>query len=185
MTSVPELLRLVPGANVARLNGNQWAISIRGFNGVMANKLLVLIDGRSVYSPAFAGVNWDEQNVLVEDIERIEVIRGPGGTLWGANAVNGVINVITKQAKHTPGNLLVAGIGDREESGAYRYGGQWGDDAFYRAYIRYVDLNPFDNADGSEAYDSQQTLHAGFRVDWASSNEDELTLQGGGIRQCC
>lgn len=179
MTSVPELLRLVPGANVARINGNQWAISIRGFNGLMANKLLVLIDGRSVYSPAFAGVNWDEQNVLVEDIERIEVIRGPGGTLWGANAVNGVINVITKQAKHTQGNLLVAGIGDREESGAYRYGGQWGDEAFYRAYIRYVDQNPFDNADGSEAYDSQQTLHAGFRVDWALSNEDELTLQGG------
>ena len=101
-TSIPEALRRVPGLNVAQLNSNQWAISARGFNGLFANKVLVLIDGRNVYSPLFAGVNWDVQDMLLEDVERIEVIRGPGATLWGANATNGVINIITKRAEDTP-----------------------------------------------------------------------------------
>src|SRR5688572_533811 len=97
-TSIPEILRIVPGLDVARINGNVWAISARGFNGQFANKLLVMIDGRSVYTPHLSGVHWDVQDTLLEDVERIEVIRGPGGTLWGANAVNGIINIIAKHA---------------------------------------------------------------------------------------
>src|SRR6185503_4931539 len=109
-TNIPELLRMVPGVVVQQLDSNSWDISARGFNGsIFANKLLVLIDGRAVYTPLFGGVLWDVQDVVLEDIERIEVIRGPGGTLWGANAVNGVINIITKKAKDTQGSLVSAG----------------------------------------------------------------------------
>src|SRR4029079_6815242 len=103
-TSIPEALRMVPGVHVARSNAHTWAISIRGFNAQYSNKLLVLIDGRSVYTPTFSGVYWDAQDYVLEDIDRIEVIKGPGGTLWGANAVNGVINIITKEARKTQGN---------------------------------------------------------------------------------
>ncbi len=103
LTSIPELLRMVPGLQVAQIDANKWAISSRGFNGRFANNLLVLIDGRSVYTPLFAGVFWDAQDTLLEDVDRIEVIRGPGATIWGANAVNGVINVITKRADETQG----------------------------------------------------------------------------------
>ena len=113
LTSIPELLRLVPGLDVARIDGTKWAVSARGFNGRFANKLLVLIDGRSVYSPETSGVYWEAQDVLLENVERIEVIRGPGGTLWGANAVNGVINIITKRAEDTQGGLVTAGGGIR------------------------------------------------------------------------
>ncbi len=110
-TNIPDLLRMVPGVDVARVDHSTWAISIRGFNGVYANKVLVLIDGRSVYHPSYSGVMWYAQDVPLEDLERIEVIRGPGGTVWGANAMNGVINVITKSANDTPGGLIVAGGG--------------------------------------------------------------------------
>ena len=110
-TSVPELLRMVPGMQVARIDANKWAISARGFNDRFANKLLVLVDGRSVYTPTFSGVRWNAQDLLLGDIERIEIIRGPGATLWGANAVNGVINIITKQAKDTQGGVIVGGAG--------------------------------------------------------------------------
>ncbi len=106
VTTIPEALRMAPGIDVARVNSNKWAISSRGFNGTYANKLLVLIDGRSVYTPAFSGVYWDAQDVLLEDVDRIEVIRGPGATLWGANAVNGVINVITKHSENTQGGSI-------------------------------------------------------------------------------
>ncbi len=112
-TSVPELLRMVPGVEVARIDANKWAVSIRGFNGRFSGKLLVLIDGRSVYSPLFSGVYWDAQDVVLEDVERIEVIRGPGATMWGANAVNGVINIISKSANDTQGTLLSGGGGTR------------------------------------------------------------------------
>ena len=105
-TNIPDLLRLVPGMNVSQINANTWAISVRGFNGQFSNKLLVLIDGRAVYTPLLGGVNWDVQDVPLEDIERIEVVRGPGGTLWGANAVNGVINILTKNALDTKGGLV-------------------------------------------------------------------------------
>lgn len=114
-TSIPEALRLAPGVNVARIDGNKWAITIRGFNGRFANKLLVLMDGRSVYTPLFSGVYWDVQDTLLEDIERIEVIRGPGATLWGANAVNGVINIITKHADKTHGLLVKGGMAARSK----------------------------------------------------------------------
>src|SRR5260370_12336923 len=116
-TSLPEALRLAPNLQVARVSANEYAISARGFNSTAANKLLVLIDGRSIYSPLFSGVSWDAQDVMLEDIERIEVISGPGGTLWGVNAVNGVINVITPGAAHTQGALAVA-RGDNPEDRA-------------------------------------------------------------------
>ena len=137
-TSIPEALRLVPGMEVARVDAHSWAISARGFNDLFANKLLVLMDGRSVYTPLFSGVYWDVQDTLLEDIERIEVIRGPGATLWGANAVNGVINIITRSARDTQG-LLLAGGGGTEEQGfaAVRYGGRLGDNAYYRVYATY------------------------------------------------
>src|SRR5580693_6358056 len=111
-TSIPEVLRLVPGVEVARINSDHWSIGIRGFGAVLASKLLVLIDGRSVYTPLFAGVYWQAQATPLEDIERIEVIRGPGGTIWGANAVDGVINIITKSAKDTQGSMLSLGGGN-------------------------------------------------------------------------
>src|SRR5689334_20181355 len=114
--SIPEALRMVPGLQVARIDENKWAIGSRGFNGRFDNKLLVLIDGRSVYTPLFSGVYWNVQDVLVEDVERIEVIRGPGATLWGANAVNGVINIITKSAKNTQGGLVTAEAGSEERT---------------------------------------------------------------------
>src|ERR1700723_1390430 len=116
-TNIPDLLWMVPGLDVAQINTNTWAISARGFNGQFSNKLLVMIDGRTVYTPVFSGVFWDVQNLMLEDIERIEVIRGPGATLWGANAVNGVINIITKNAKDTQGTLVTAAAGNQERLG--------------------------------------------------------------------
>src|SRR5580692_8277687 len=127
MMNIPDLLRMVPGVNVARLDSNAWAISIRGFNSRYSNKVLVLIDGRSVYSEVFSGVYWDQQNVPLEDIDRIEVIRGPGGTVWGANAVNGVINIITKNAGDTKGGLVRTGGGSQDTAGGLaQYGGEIG-----------------------------------------------------------
>src|SRR6202043_2653874 len=122
-SNIPDLLRMVPGVDVARVDHSTWAIIIRGFNGVYANKVLVLIDGRSVYHPAYSGVLWYAQDVPLEDLDRIEVIRGPGGTVWGANAVNGVINIITKSASDTQGGLVVGGGGPQERAGMIRYGG--------------------------------------------------------------
>src|SRR5213594_1993110 len=130
-TSIPEALRLVPGLEVARIDQNKWAIGSRGFNGRFDNKLLVLIDGRSVYTPLFSGVYWNVQDVMLEDVDRIEVIRGPGATLWGANAVNGVINIITKKAKDTQSALVSTGAGTEERaSGSARYGSTIGNTAF-------------------------------------------------------
>ena len=135
MTSIPELLRLAPGVNVARINGNSWAISVRGFNSSLSDKLLVIIDGRAVYNPLFSGVFWDAQDTLIEDIDRIEVIRGPVSPQWGSNAVNGAINVITRPADQTQGGLVDLGTGteDRGHEGV-RYGGSQGPDTFYRIY---------------------------------------------------
>src|SRR5258707_874196 len=138
VTSIPEALRLAPGLEVARLDASQWAISARGFNDVFANKLLVLQDGRSIYTPLFSGVFWDVQGTMLEDIDRIEVIRGPGATLWGANAVNGVINIITRGAKDTQGLLITAGAGSEERGMAgIRYGGKIAENAFFRVYGTY------------------------------------------------
>src|ERR1022692_845350 len=132
MTNIPDLLRLVPGVNVARITANTWAISIRGFNYRYSSKVLVLIDGRTVYTPGFSGVYWDQQSVPLEDIDRIEVIRGPGGTVWGANAMNGVINIITKSATVTEGALVSTGSGSQDSTQSLaQYGGSAGSKGAY------------------------------------------------------
>src|ERR1700740_1326457 len=177
-TSIPEALRLAPGIQVARIDENKWAISSRGFNCRFADKLLVLIDGRSVYTPLFSGVYWNVQDVMLEDVDRIEVIRGPGATLWGANAVNGVINIITKKAKDTQSALLSAGAGTEERaSGSARYGSTIGKTAF-RVYGKYFNWGPSQYSTGMTAHDGWDTLRGGFRADWAPAGPNSLTVQG-------
>lgn len=179
-TTLPEVLRLAPNLQIAQGSGTDYAISARGFNGSnnsAPNKLLVLIDGRSVYSPLFSGVFWELQDLMLEDVERIEVISGPGGTLWGVNAVNGVINVITRPAKETQGRLAVAGLGDRGSDVAFRQGGKLGEDGSYRVYGKYLDRDNTEKGDGSDVNDSWHKSQLGFRADWARSG-DEFTLNG-------
>jgi iron complex outermembrane receptor protein len=177
--SIPDLLRMVPGLDVAQINANTWAISARGFNLQFANKLLVLIDGRAVYSPLFGGVNWDTQDVPLEDIDRIEVIRGPGGTVWGANAVNGVINIITKKAADTQGGLVTAGGGiHAKEFGTLQYGGKIKEGTGYRVFAKYLNDGHFPDLNGQDAYDGWHLLHGGFRADTILSKKDTLTTQG-------
>ncbi len=177
-TSIPEALRLAPGLEVARIDENKWAIASRGFNGRFDNKLLVLIDGRSVYTPLFSGVYWNVQDVMLEDVDRIEVIRGPGATLWGANAVNGVINIITKKAKDTQSALVSAGAGTEERaSGSARYGSTIGKTAF-RVYGKYFNWGPSQYTSGMTAHDGWDALRGGFRADWTPTGADSLTLQG-------
>src|SRR3982074_218993 len=179
-TSIPEALRMVPGLQVARIDENKWAITSRGFNGRFANKLLVLIDGRSVYTPLFSGVYWNIQDVMLEDVDRIEVIRGPGATLWGATAVNGVINMITKAAKSTQSALAAAGGGtETRGSGSVRYGGRLNQGTYYRAYAKYFNVGPsIDPSTGRRANDNWDALRGGFRTDWTSAGADLLTVQG-------
>src|SRR6202049_1418484 len=178
-TSIPEALRLVPGLEVARIDENKWAIGSRGFNGRFDNKLLVLIDGRSVYTPLFSGVYWNVQDVMLEDIDRIEVIRGPGATLWGANAVDGVINIITKPAASTQSGIITAGGGTKEQGSAgVRYGGKIGDDTHYRIYGKYFDWGPSNFASGATAHDGWDAIRGGFRADWTPAGANSLTLQG-------
>ncbi|HWO36748.1 MAG TPA: TonB-dependent receptor plug domain-containing protein, partial [Candidatus Acidoferrum sp.] len=178
-TSIPEALRLVPGLEVARIDENKWAIGSRGFNGRFDNKLLVLIDGRSVYTPLFSGVYWNIQDVMLEDIDRIEVIRGPGATLWGANAVDGVINIITKPAAATQSAIVTAGGGtDERGSGGVRYGGKIGDDTHYRIYGKYFDWGPSNYVTGGTANDGWNAMRGGFRADWTPGGANSLTLQG-------
>ena len=153
-TNIPDLLRMVPGLDVAQINANSWAISARGFNHQFSDKLLVLIDGRTVYTPLFGGVYWDTQDVPMEDIERIELIRGPGATVWGANAVNGVINIITKTAVETQGSLLVAGGGTEERAfGTAQYGGKLGREASYRIFTKYQDHGQLPDLTGQDGAD--------------------------------
>jgi iron complex outermembrane receptor protein len=179
LTSIPELLRLVPGLHVAQIDASRWAITARGFNSQFANKLLVLIDGRTVYTHLFSGVFWDIQDVLLEDVERIEVVRGPGSTLWGANAVNGVINIITKNARDTQGALAAGGAGTAERAfGRGRYGAKIGDNAWVRGYVKYFDRSDFDNPRGSPANDEWDQIRGGFRMDWDPSTRDAVTVQG-------
>lgn len=181
VTSLPEALRLAPGVEVAQINGYTWAISIRGFNYRYANQLLVLIDGRAVYSPVFSGVFWDLQDTMLEDVERIEVIRGPGATLWGANAVNGVINIITKHAGHTQGGLITANGGSRAYSSeAARFGTRLGDKFAYRFFGKYSreDRSPGLTLPGPDAFDAWDMARGGFRADWEKSSIDSLTFSG-------
>ena len=178
-TTMAEVLRLVPGMQVGQIDANLWAVTSRGFNGQFANKLLVLIDGRSVYTPVFGGVYWDTQDVLFEDIERVEIIRGPGATLWGANAVNGVINIITHSAADTHG-LYVTGGGGTEERvfGAARYGTALGEDGHLRIHGKYFDRDASVGADGADRFDDWSVLRGGFRYDRQTSANLDVTLQG-------
>jgi iron complex outermembrane receptor protein len=177
-TSIPEVLRLAPGLEVARTDSDHWAVGVRGFGGQFSKSLLVLIDGRSVYSPLFAGVYWQVQDTLLEDIERIEVIRGPGGTIWGANAVNGVINIITKSTKDTHGTLVSMGGGNVDQGiGEVRMGGTNGKGLDYRVYGKGFIRGPEFHPDGSN-FDHWKTGQLGFRTDWNLNTRDTLTLQG-------
>ncbi len=178
-TSIAEALRLAPNLQVAQVNSSQWAISARGFNNVLANKLLVLIDGRTVYTPFYAGVFWDVQDVLLEDVERIEVVSGPGSTLWGANAVNGVINIITKAAHETQGAYVTAGAGGELDGLAgLRYGGKLKSGAAWRVYGKTTHRDDtLGHADGEPANDDWELTQGGMRVDWSSQSNDSYTLQ--------
>ncbi|MGN2253747.1 TonB-dependent receptor plug domain-containing protein [Frateuria sp. GZRe12] len=181
--SVPDILRLAPNLEVFQTSPSNYVITARGFSGNSTaqnfpNKLLVLIDGRSVYSPIFSGMYWDDQFVLPENIERIEVISGPGGALWGANAVNGVINIITRNTSEADGGLLAVRVGNLESSAAVQYGGVLGKDAHYRVYARDVRRRELDNAAGQPARNGWNNPQVGFRVDWQSSPDDALMLQG-------
>ena len=178
VTSIPEALRLAPGIDVQRINSNQWAVGIRGFGDRLSRSVLVLIDGRAVYSPLFAGTYWEVQDYPLEDIDRIEVIRGPGGTLWGANAFNGVINIITKNAKETQGAMVSGGGGTEEKRfGTARFGGKSGDNLFYRFYGKYFDRDSSFHSN-DDNFDAWQMGQGGFRADWNATPRDSLTLQG-------
>jgi iron complex outermembrane recepter protein len=177
-TSIPEVLRLAPGVEVARIDSNTWSLGVRGFASALSRSVLVLIDGRSVYTPLFAGVYWQVQDTLLEDVERIEVIRGPGGTIWGANAVNGVINIITKNAKDTRGMLVSTGGGSIDQGFVgFRYGGGNGKSFNYRLYGKAFTRGPEFHPNHRQ-FDDWRMGQTGFRADWDLHNRDTLTLQG-------
>jgi iron complex outermembrane recepter protein len=177
--SLAEVLRIVPGMQVSRVDSRQWAITARGFNGQFAKNLLVLTDGRLVYDPGFSGVFWDVQDMILEDVDRIEVIRGPGATLWGANAVNGVINVTMKPAKETQGLYASLGGGTEERGfGAVRYGGALGDRSHYRVWGKYLKRDATRQMGTGEAHDDWDLPHGGFRLDFDHSPATRLTLSG-------
>jgi len=178
-SSLPEAMRLADNLDVAQKNSHDWAISARGFNTALANKLLVLMDGRTVYTPLFSGVFWDVQDYLLQDIDRVEVISGPGGTLWGANAVNGVINITSKSAKDTQGLYVEGGGGSQlRDFGGVRYGGVLTSNVYYRVYGKYFDRDNEVFSDGKDASDSWNMGRGGFRIDAEPSLENKLTLQG-------
>jgi iron complex outermembrane receptor protein len=178
-SSIPEALRLADNLEVAQQNSHDWSISARGFNAGLANKLLVMIDGRSVYTPLFSGVFWNAQDYLLEDIDRIEVISGPGGTLWGANAVNGVINITSKSAKDTQGLYVEGGGGSwLQDFAGVRYGGMLTTNISYRVYGKYFDRGDEVYATGKDAADSWRMGQTGFRIDDEASEQNNLTLQG-------
>lgn len=176
-TSIPEALRLIPGLHVAQQDANTWAVSSRGFSSINSEKLLVLSDTRSIYTPLYSGVFWDVQDYLLEDIERIEVIRGPGAALWGSNAVNGVINISSKTAQDTQGSYLEASTGSEQTAVAARYGGKTNGDVYYRVFAKHTDrddsLHP--NSNHSDAW---RLTHVGFRSDWHNTQQDSFNVQG-------
>ncbi len=175
--TIAEALRMVPGLQVAQRDSNKWAISSRGFNRTFANKLLVQIDGRTVYTPVFAGTFWDVQDVVLEDIARIEVIRGPGATVWGANAVNGVINIITKSAGDTCGIYAKAGGGTHEKGFSTIRAGGCQDDLAWRAYFKWFERDGGVGV-GGPAFDEWRQKRGGFRTDWTPNGQDTVTVQG-------
>jgi hypothetical protein len=182
LSSLPELLRLVPGMTVQHVNSHTWTVSTRGFNGFPNEKMLVLIDGRAVYDSLYGGVSWDTQALRLEDIDRIEVIRGPGGALWGANAVNGVINVVSKSASQTQGLAMSTSLGLNEGyQGSARFGDKTGN-VSYRIYGRSSFWDPFVDSAGQEMFTSWHLSDGGMRTDWSLSANDALTIDAGGYQ---
>jgi iron complex outermembrane receptor protein len=178
-TTLPDALRCVPGLDVAMVNSSQWAVSSRGFNGQYANQLLVMMDGRSIYNPSFGGVIWDAQDTIFEDVDRIEVVRGPGGALWGANAVNGVINILTKPADETQGLLVKAGGGSFNEAiSAARYGFKLSDNTSGRVYAKYDLFGETPLSTGGYTPDDWWRVQSGFRLDSKPDEANTFTLQG-------
>jgi iron complex outermembrane receptor protein len=185
VTRLPEALRLAANLQMAQANSHDWAITARGFNGlpsaggILANKLLVMVDGRSVYNPLFGGVYWDVQNVLLEDVDRVEVVSGPGGTLWGANAVNGVINVVTKSAKETQGLYASNASGSLLQNASQaRYGFKVDSTIFFRVYGQRFDQRSTTSQNGRDGKDAWSMTQGGFRMDYYPSKANTLTLQG-------
>ncbi|HSU19603.1 MAG TPA: TonB-dependent receptor, partial [Acidobacteriaceae bacterium] len=178
-TTIPEILRLVPGVEVARSESDQWSVAIRGFNSIFSKGLLVLIDGRSVYTPLFEGVYWDVQDLVLEDIDHIEIIRGPGGTIWGANAVNGVINIITKKSRETQGGMahLVSGGPIDRFIGEIRYGAAPLPNLQFRVFAKGFNRGA-EKVHGDDPYDHWHQARGGFRVDWQPSSKDNFTASG-------
>jgi iron complex outermembrane receptor protein len=177
--TLPDLLRMVPGMQVAQLNGWDQAVTARGLNGFYANKLLAMVDGRSIFNPFISGVWWGDQNLFLEDIDRIEVLRGPGGSLWGANAFNGVINIVTKRAGDTQGGMAIAGGGTEERIfGNARYGYQIGEDTYLRVFANALERDSTARLGGGDARDPQQAQHGGFRLDSQPTERDRVTFQG-------
>lgn len=178
-TSIPEALRMVPGLDVAQSGAHSWSVSARGFSGGLANKMLVLIDGRAVYTPVFSGTYWDDQATLLEDVERIEVIRGSGGTLYGSNAVNGIISIITKHSKDTQGNFAAASLGTEERGISARHGGRIAEDEYFRTYAQLQDRDSSAQPGGGQNFDDWSQLRSGFRMDRGrKENGHSFTLQG-------
>jgi len=178
-TNIPDLLRMVPGMDVTEINANTWAINVRGFVEEFSNELLVLVDGRSVYSEGIAGVYWDTLDLPLEDIDRIEVIRGPGGAIWGGNAVNGVVNILTKKAGDTSGVLLTSGAGNLNQGfGMAQYGGSFGKNVDYRVYTKYDNFYHQPGLTGTDGGDGWNMLRSGFRLDANLSSKDTLLVQG-------
>ncbi|HYC57798.1 MAG TPA: TonB-dependent receptor [Candidatus Binatia bacterium] len=177
--TLADALRVVPGVFVGSSGAHSWVVGMRGFSGSLANKTLVLIDGRAVYDPLFGGTFWDVQDILLEDLERIEVIRGPGATLWGANAVNGVINVITRRASETQGGYVKAG-GGNEQHGftSLRYGGKASDNSHYRVWGKYLQNDHSERTGGGDAHDEWGLGHGGFRYDHDLDDQTHVTVQG-------
>ncbi|QTA87600.1 TonB-dependent receptor plug domain-containing protein [Desulfonema magnum] len=179
VTSIPDALRMAPGIQVCRIDSNKWAVTSRGFNSRYAAKLLVLMDGRTIYSPLFSGTFWEVQDTLLEDIKQIEVIRGPGASLWGANAVNGIINIITKSSEKTRGGLAFTGFGTEEQGfGGARYGDTLGEKGDYRIYVKYFDRDEAANANGDGTSDDWRMFRTGFRADQKLAEKNSFTLQG-------
>ncbi len=183
-TNIPDLLRMVPGMDVGQINGSTWAISSRGFNAQFADKLLVMIDSRIVYTPNFAGVCWDTLDLPLEDIERIEVIRGPGGAVWGANAVNGVISIFTKKAAETQGGTVEAVGGNIDQGGTVQYGEKAGKTTDYRIYTKYFNQNQMLGLTGQNGADGFHMLRSGFRTALQIDSPEEV-LSDQLNRWCC
>jgi len=177
-TSIAEALRMSPGVESQQINNNSWAVGIRGFNSYLNNKLLVLVDGRSTYAPLFAGTYWDAVDTVLDDIQRIEIIRGPGASVWGANSMNGVVNIITKSAKDTQGTLAKVGYGSELQGlVAGRHGMQLGDNVFLRVFGKYSNTDHSELRGGGEAFDEFSYGRGGFRLDWEPQETTQLTFQ--------